>query len=101
MTFFDPLKPDRPEFDAVETDADKVRTFTPPTPLGMIQIEKRTVEAKTRKLDAVWTLESVQTMKAQHGEGVEQALMDELMNNPSGRRMKDDRRSSIWKRLFG
>lgn len=100
MSFFDPLKPDRPEFDAVDTDADKVRTFTPQTPLGMIQIEKTTVIAKSRKLDVKWQMESVQTVQAQYGDGVEQAIMDALTDNPAGRRMKDDKRP-IWRRLFG
>lgn len=30
MTFFDPLKPDRPEFDAIDTDETKTRNWSPP-----------------------------------------------------------------------
>ncbi len=30
MTFFDPLKPDRPEFDAIETDEAKTLVWSPP-----------------------------------------------------------------------
>lgn len=30
MTFFDPLKPDRPEFDAIDTDEAKTLMWSPP-----------------------------------------------------------------------
>ena len=34
MTFFDPLKPDRPEFDAIEQDMSKTLVWSPP-PIGV------------------------------------------------------------------
>ena len=84
MTFFDPLKPDRPEFDTIDTDEGKTLMWSPP-PAGYADfvLPPTPPAPRTTKVTKLPSGASL----------VEDILLD-------SERRADERKANWWRRLW-
>ena len=86
MSFFDPLKPDRPEFDAIDTDSAKTLFWSPPPAARADFVLPPKPPAPRTKITKLPKLPSGTSL-------VEDILLD-------SERRADERKGSWWKRLW-
>lgn len=85
MSFFDPLKPDRPEFDDIEQDTSKIIVFDP-QPVGMEDFIFPPAPPYGLK-------GGTKVTKLPAGNLVEDILLD-------SERRSDERKANWWRRLW-
>lgn len=85
MTFFDPLKPDRPEFDAIDTDEAKTLNWSPP-PTGFEDLVLPPTPPNPRP-----TRKMINTLIGAN-------LVDDILLDSE--RRADERKAKWWRRLW-